>query len=410
MTTSEPYVIVGAGHAAGQAATSLRMEGYEGPILLIGEEPYHPYQRPPLSKAYLAGELELERLYVKPPDFYASNNIETRLKTRCLALDRGACQLTLSDSTTVAYDKLLITTGTRVRELPVTGIDLEGVHYLRTIEDVDGIQSGFAPGAHLVVVGGGYIGLEVAAVAQKRGLNVTVVESEDRLLKRVVGEEVSAFFERVHTEEGVKILTGHQVSEFSGGSKIEAVKCANGTEIRADMAVVGIGIVPNQELAQDAGLACDNGILVDACCRTEDPKIFAAGDCTQHPNEVFGRLVRLESVHNALEQAKTAAAAMCGNEKPYNQVPWFWSDQYDLKLQIAGLNQGYDELVVRGQMEERKFAAFYLKDGQLLAVDAVNSVPEYMVSRKLIADRAMIPADRLADTSIPMKQVAQDLK
>ena len=292
-----------------------------------------------------------------------------------------------------------------MRSLNVPGIDRAGVHYLRNIADVDAIREHFGTGANLVVVGGGYIGLEVAAIAVKRGLNVTVLEAADRVMPRVVGAEVSAFFERVHGEEGVDLRTGMGVTGFAGTGKLERVICANGDELDADVAVVGVGILPNQELAADAGLKTENGIVVDACCRTEDPHIFAAGDCTWHPNEIYGRHMRLESVHNALEQAKTAALAMLGEDKPYNQVPWFWSDQYDIKFQIAGLSEGYDRIVVRGDPEARKFAAFYLQDGRLIAVDAINAAKEYMVGRKMIGERAEPDPDRLADLSVDMKEI-----
>ena len=305
----------------------------------------------------------------------------------------------------MSYDKLLLMTGSRVRTLPVPGVDLPGVHYLRSIEDVEGIREHFGSGAKLVVVGGGYIGLEVAAVAAKRGLDVTVLEAAARVMSRVVGPEISQFFTDVHTKEGVKIQTGKSVTGFEGTGKLEQVICSTGTRLEADLAVIGIGILPNHELAAEAGLKVDNGIVVDEYCRTEDPAIFAAGDCTNHPNDIYGRRVRLESVHNALEQAKTAVSAMLGELKVYNQVPWFWSDQYDIKFQIAGLSEGYDQLVLRGDPSNRKFAAFYLKEGVLIAVDAINSAQEYMVGRKLIANKARPAPVKLADATLSMKQV-----
>lgn len=401
---TKSVLIVGAGHAAGQAVLSLRQSGFDGQIQLVGEEPYIPYQRPPLSKKFMSGELELDRVYFKPPEFYTENSVDLLLNKQVTAFDRSAKTATLDDGQVLSYDQMLLTTGSRVRKLSIPGHALDGVAYLRTIDDVNVIRPYLTPGSRLCVVGGGYVGLEVAAVAVKLGLKVTVLEAESRLLSRVVGPEMSEFFQRVHTEEGVEILCDHMVSSFEGSGKLEAVRCANDAMIEADLAIVGVGILPNMELAAQAGLTVENGISVDEYCRTSDPDIFAAGDCTWHPNELLGRHIRLESVHNALEQAKTAAAAICGKLEAYNQVPWFWSDQYDMKLQIAGLNQGYDQIILR-QAAPRKLATFYLKEGALIAVDAVNSPPEYMVSRKLIGEKAHVSPEKLADPSVSMKDI-----
>ena len=403
----QTYVVVGAGHAAGQAAATLRSKGFKGRIILIGEESYAPYQRPALSKAFLSGDITLERLYFKPSAYYEKNDIELILDTIVTQLDRQKKTITLSDGREIAYDKALLATGSRVRTIPLPGADLPGVFYLRTIADVEGIRAACAKGSKIIIVGGGYVGLEVAASTKKLGLDVTVLEAESRVMARAVGQEVSDFFETLHAEEGVSIKTGQAVTALEGDGKLERVVCADGTVLQADVAVIGVGIIPNQELAAQAGLAVDNGVVVDAYCRTADPDIFAAGDCTNHPNGIFERRLRLESVHNALEQAKTAAAAMCGTLTVYDQVPWFWSDQYNVKLQIAGLSQGYDEIVVRGDPSARKFAAFYLKEGVLIATDAINAVPEYMMSRKLIAAHARIAPERLADMSIPMKSMIE---
>lgn len=406
-TAGAPIVILGAGQAAGQAIASLRQEGYEGGIVLIGNEPYLPYQRPPLSKKFLAGELEAERLYLKPEAFYADAGVDVRLGIEATGIDRAAHTVSLSTAETLSYSKLLIATGSRVRKLPVPGAELDGVFYLRSIEDVDHIRERFLAGGNMVIVGGGYIGLEVAAVATKSGVSVTVIEGADRVMARVVDPIVSAFYERVHKEEGVTILTGATVQAFEGGDKVEAVVCGDGTRIPADFVVVGIGILPNVELAEEAGLVVDNGIVVDELCRTSDADIFAAGDCTNHPNGIYGRRLRLESVPNAIEQGKTAAAMMLGKEKPYNQAPWFWSDQYDLKLQIVGLSQGYKDAVVRGDPEAgRSFAVFYLKDGKLIAVDAVNRAPEFMMAKILVAKGAELDPARIRDEDIPVKQLA----
>jgi len=405
---SNGVIIVGAGHAAGQAVASLRAEGFEGPITVIGDEPYIPYQRPPLSKKFLAGELEIDRVYFKPPEFYEISKAEMLLNTRVVEIERAKKILHLDDGSTRPYDKLILATGSRVREINVPGFDLEGVFYLRTIGDVEALQEKFNQGGKMVIVGGGYIGLEVAAVAAKRGIDVTVLEMAPMVLARVADPIVSKFYTRVHTEEGVKIETGVAVSGFEGNGKIERVDCADGKKFDADFVVVGVGIIPNVELATEAGLAVENGIKVDELCQTEDPDIYSIGDCTNHPNKLLGHRLRLESVQNALEQGKTAAAAICGKEKPYAQIPWFWSDQYDMKLQIAGLSAGYDEAVVRGNPDEgRSFAVFYLKDGVLIATDTVNRAPEHMMSRRLIAGNAKIPATRLADESISMKDMVE---
>lgn len=405
---SETFVIVGAGQAAGQVITSLRQNGFQGRIILIGDEDYVPYQRPPLSKKFLSGELGLERVYLKPEAFFAEQGVELKLGARATRIDRAAKTVTLETGETVAYDKLVLATGSRVRRLPVPGEDLGGVYYLRTIDDVMAIRSHFSEKARLVIVGGGYIGLEVAAVAVKAGLSVTVLEMEPRVMARVTAPEVSAFFEAVHRAEGVEILTQARVSGFEGeGGRLTTIACADGQRIGADIAIVGIGILPNQELAEETGLPCDNGILVDEHGQTGDPDIFAVGDCSNHPNDLVGRRIRLESVQNAIDQAKAVASALCGTLKPYTEVPWFWSDQYDLKLQIAGLSEGYDALVLRGDPETRKFAAFYLRDGVIIAVDAVNAVPEFMIGKKLIAARARVAPERLADLSISMKELGQ---
>ncbi len=404
---SETIVIIGAGQAGGQAAETLRREGFAGDIVLVGEEPHIPYQRPPLSKKFMAGEMPLERVYFKPPEFFETEQVELKLNIPATRIDRERKIVTLCGGEELAYGKLLIATGARVRTLDIPGADLSGVHYLRTIADVEGIQENFAEGAKLVVVGGGYIGLEVAAVAVKRGIDVTVLEVEPRVLQRVTTPEMSAFFEQVHTEEGVKIRCGTGVTAFEGGGKLEAVVTSTGERLPADFAVIGIGIVPNVDLAEEAGLAIDNGIVVDEQGQTSDPYIYAAGDCTNFPCVPVGRRIRLESVQNALDQAKAAAAAMAGTPKPYTQVPWFWSDQYNLKLQMAGLNQGYDEAVLRGDPGARRFSTFYLKKGAVIAVDAVNSPPDYMVGRELIAARAEVPPETLGDLEVSMKEIRQ---
>lgn len=375
--------MIGAGHAGGQAAASLRQEGYEGEIVIIGDEPHIPYQRPPLSKQYLAGEHGLERVYLRPEKFYADRDVTIRPNVRVKAIDRTAQTVATSDGEALPYSKLLLATGSRPRRLRLGGEDLPGIHYLRTIADVDAIRADMAPGRKVVVVGGGYIGLEVASVCIEAGLEVRVLEMEDRILQRVTTPFMSEFYHDLHDRRGVSLHTGTTVTGFAGNGRVRQVLCG-GLAFDADLVIVGIGIVPNVELAQDAGLPCDDGIVVDDRCRTADEKIYAAGDCTNHPNPLLHRRLRLESVPNAMEQARVAAANLCGGDRVYATVPWFWSDQYELKLQMVGFAADGDTEVLRGDQSANSFAVFHLKDGRLAAVDAVNSPREFMICRRLI--------------------------
>jgi 3-phenylpropionate/trans-cinnamate dioxygenase ferredoxin reductase subunit len=397
-------VIAGAGHAAGQCVATLRQKKFAGSIVLLGNETWLPYQRPPLSKKYLAGELSAERLHFKPASFYAG--IDVRPGTTVSEIDRDGRVIQTMSGDSVVYDKLVIATGSRPRSMSVAGVDLDGVHYLRSIDDVDRIRSKFHDGKRLVIVGAGYIGLEVAAVAAQLGLIVTVVEMEDRVMRRVVSPQLSDYYQGIHEQHGVEIRLNTTISAFSGEKHLESVVLDSGEEIAADIVVIGIGIVPNVELAKNAGLEIDDGIVVDDHCRSGDANIFAIGDCTTHPNALLQRSLRLESVHNALEQAKTAAANICGEDVSYAQVPWFWSDQYDLKLQIAGISQGYDQTVMRGDPETGAFACMYLRQGCLIAVDAVNSPKVFMQSKALIANHAQIDPALLANTETQLKDLA----
>jgi 3-phenylpropionate/trans-cinnamate dioxygenase ferredoxin reductase subunit len=398
-------VIAGAGHAAGQAAATLRQKKFGGEIVLIGDEPYFPYQRPPLSKKYLAGEMQVERLHFKPQSFYADAHIEVRLETRVTAISRADKRLSLSSGDSIDYDKLILATGATVRRLALPGVDLGGVHYLRTIQDVSAMRPDMAPGRRIVVVGAGYIGLEVAAVACQAGLSVTVIEMADRVMSRVVSPRVSEFYESEHRRHGVELLLSIGINGFSGNGRVNAVNLTSGKQLPADLVLIGIGIEPEVDIAKQAGLEINNGIVVDDRCRTADPDIYAIGDCTFHPNGLLGRSIRLESVHNALEQAKTAATNICGEESRYNQVPWFWSDQYDLKLQIAGLSQGYDQTVIRGDPAARSFSCLYLRDGALIAVDAVNRPKDFMQSKPLIASHAPVDAALIASDDVALKDI-----
>ena len=402
---SERIVIAGAGHAAGQVVTSLRQHKFEGQIVLVGDEPYLPYQRPPLSKKFLAGALPAERLYVKPASFYEDAGVELHLGTRITAIDRQRRRLDTEDGEPVAYDSLVLALGASVRRLPIEGAALDGVHYLRSIADAEGIRGDLQPNNRLVVIGAGYIGLEVAAVARQAGLDVTVIEMADRVMSRVVSPEISDFCQIEHTGRGVRFRLSTGVEALHGKKRVKSVTTSEGEEISADLVVIGIGILPNTRLADDAGLAADNGIVVDDHCRTDDPAIFAVGDCTVHPNAIYDRQLRLESVHNALEQAKTAAANLCGEDSAYAQVPWFWSDQYDLKLQIAGLSEGYDDVAIRGNPAERSFSCVYLKDGRVIACDAINAPRDFVQSKPLIANRVRIDIEKLADPDVALKDL-----
>lgn len=399
-------VIVGAGHAAGQLATSLAQHPYDGPITLVGNEAYLPYQRPPLSKKFLAGEMDVERLYVRPESFYAEAGIELRLETHIDSLDRDAKCVQTDAGESIDYDKLVLALGSRVRRLRVDGTDLEGVHYLRSIEDVTAIRDDFAKGSRVVVIGAGYIGLEVAAVARQADLDVTVLEIADRVMSRVVSPEISDFYQIEHANQGVKLRLATGVKSINGKKRVKSVTTSDGDDIAADVVVVGIGIVPNTELATAADLEVDDGIVVDEHCVTSDPSIYAIGDCTLHPNAIFDRQLRLESVHNAVEQAKTAAANLCGLNESYCEVPWFWSDQYDLKLQIAGLSDGYDDVVIRGNPAERSFSCIYLRQDHIIAVDAINAPRDFVHSKQLIACRARVDTSRLADAEVELRALA----
>ena len=396
-------VIVGASHAAAEAVSTLKKKGYEGSVTLIGDEPYLPYQRPPLSKKYLNGDVTLEQLYIKGPATYDDFGVVQKLGRRAERIDREAQCVELDDGDKVAYDHLILATGTRARELPVDGANDSRIKYLRTKTDVDSIRDSVDAGSRMLIIGAGYIGLEVAASAIKLGCSVTVLEAMERVLQRVTGPEISDFYQAVHREAGVDVRLNTTVSKFTAHTDHMIAHLGSGEELEFDIAVVGIGVIPNTELAEQAGLACDNGIVVNEFCQTADPKIYAVGDCSNHPNFIYDRRLRLESVPNAMGQAKTAAGHICGDAVAYDEVPWLWSDQYEVKLQTTGLSQGYDQVVVRGDMEARKFAVFYLAEGRLLAVDAINSPAEFMVSKKLVAAKATPDPASLANLDIAMK-------
>jgi 3-phenylpropionate/trans-cinnamate dioxygenase ferredoxin reductase subunit len=397
-------LIIGGGQAGAQAIDTLRREGFKGRVVLVGDEPELPYQRPPLSKKFLSGELAADRLPFRHQSFYDEHRVELKLGIRATQLDPANRKVVLSNGEDVVYDRLLLCLGAVSRHLTCPGADLPGVHYLRAIADVPEIQAALKPGTRAVIIGGGYIGLETAATARKMGCLVTVLEMADRVMNRVVASNVSEYFAHEHRAHGVNIVCNTRVVRLEGSSRVERVVCADGTSYEADLLVVGVGAVANVELAGDAGLKCDNGIVVDEYCRTSDPAIFAAGDCTNHPSLRFEMRVRLESVDNAFEQAKAAALNMLDKPTVHDRVPWFWSDQFDNKLLIVGLSQGHDQQLTRGDPALRSFTVCYLKGGELLAVEAVNHSKDYMAARKLIAERARPNLDKLADPQIALKE------
>jgi 3-phenylpropionate/trans-cinnamate dioxygenase ferredoxin reductase component len=396
-------LIVGGGQAGAQAIDTLRREGFGGRLVLIGDESELPYQRPPLSKKFLSGEMAADRLPFRHRAFYDEHRVELRLGTRAVRLDAAARHVHLADGEMLRYDRLLLCLGAGSRRLTCPGSDFPGVHYLRALADVAPIQARMKPGARAVIVGGGYIGLETAATCRKMGCQVTVLEMADRVMNRVVAPSVSQYFAGEHRAHGIGILCDMRVVRIEGRGRAERVVCADGTSHDADLVIAGIGDVATTELADAAGLACSDGIVVDEYCRTSDPHIYAAGDCTNHPSLRFSRRVRLESVDNAFEQAKTAALNMLDRPVAHDRVPWFWSDQFDNKLLIVGLSQDYDAQVLRGDPASRTFSVCYLKGRELLAVEAVNHSKDYMAARKLIAERARLNPEKLADNEISLK-------
>ena len=400
----QTILIAGAGHAGGSAAAMLRQLGWQDTITLIGEEPIGPYQRPPLSKAWLTGDETAESVALRPAGFYAAAGISLRLGTRVIAIDRAARTVALSDGDVMSYDILILALGARPRPLPAPGAALE----LRSIADADRLKAALRPGARLAIVGGGFIGLEVAASARTLGADVTVIEREDRILARVACPLLSDFFRSRHQARGVRIITGAEVAALEGSSgDARGVRLRDGRLFECDSVLAAIGAVPNDEVARAAGLSCENGIIVDLAARTDDPAIFAIGDCTRRPLPLYGRMGRLESVPNALEQARQAAGLICGRPAPAPEVPWFWSDQFDLRLQIAGLPFDATGLAVRGDIGAGQFALFHLAaDGTVQAVEAVNAATEFMGGRRIILRRKRLTRARLEDMSISMQELA----
>ena len=394
-------VVIGAGQAGASLVAKLRNAGFDGEVTLIGAESAPPYQRPPLSKAYLLGEMELERLYLRPENFYADQNITLRLDTRVDAIDAAAKEVVIGDER-IAYDQLAITTGSTPRYLPAAiGGDLDGVHVVRTLADVDGMAPEFSEGRSVLIIGGGYIGLEAAAVAAKKGLKVTLVEMADRILQRVAAPETSDYFRALHGGHGVNIREGVGLDRLTGEGRVTGATLSDGTELDIDFAIVGVGIAPDSALAESAGLDLDNGIKTDAQGRTSDPSIWAAGDCASFPYR--GERIRLESVPNAIDQAEIVARNMLGEGVDYVAKPWFWSDQYDVKLQIAGLNTGYDNIVTRPGDKDGSVSFWYYQGDTLLAVDAMNDPRAYMVGKRLVEGGKSPDKTAVADPGTELK-------
>jgi 3-phenylpropionate/trans-cinnamate dioxygenase ferredoxin reductase subunit len=400
-------LIVGAGHAGAQAAIAVRQRGFTGGIALAGDEPDPPYERPPLSKDYLVGERPPERLLIRPPAFWADRGIDLLPGREAVAVDPAAHEIAYADETRHAYGTLIWATGGRARRLACSGHDLAGVHTIRTRADVDRLHAELDGTTHVVVIGGGYIGLEAAASLTKLGKRVTVIEALDRVLARVAGEPLSRFFEAEHRSHGIDLRTGVMVAALDGDDSIAGVILEDGTRLACDMAIVGIGIVPAVAPLLAAGAEGGNGVLVDAQCRTSLSDIFAIGDCAAHANAFAdGATIRLESVQNANDQANVVAATLAGNAAAYDAIPWFWSNQYDLRLQTVGLSHGHDETVIRGDPDTRSFSVIYLKQGRVIALDCVNATRDYVQGRALVLAGAAPDRPALADPSRTLKELA----
>jgi len=393
----EHLMIAGGGQAATQAAHSARQAGFEGQISLFAEEAYLPYQRPPLSKRFLAGDLEQDRLPLKPEQFYRTRDIDVHLGTRVDSFEPSQRRVHLNTGEALDYSHLLLATGSEPRRLEVPGGQLKGIHYLRSINDVEAIKNDFVAGKRLLIVGAGYIGLEVAAVAIQSGLSVAMIEAESHTISRSVCPTVADFLADYHRQAGVDLRFMTRLTAFYGDSRVRGVETAEGNRFECDIVIVAIGILPRVELAAAAGLVIDNGIAVDTQGRTSVPTVFSAGDCTSHPHPWVGQRIRLESVQNAIEQGKAAASAICGKRRAFDAIPWFWSDQYDLKLQIAGLSLGYDTTVTRGEMSDCSFSVYYLAAGQVIAVDSINDPRGFITAKKHLTEKPRWPVEAIAD-------------
>jgi 3-phenylpropionate/trans-cinnamate dioxygenase ferredoxin reductase component len=409
MSKQFDVLIVGAGHGGAQAAIALRQRGFAGTIGVVGEEPEIPYERPPLSKDYLAGEKDFERILIRPADFWAERGVEMLTGRKVVAVDAAAHRVTCDDGAGIGYGSLIWAAGGHARRLSCDGHDLAGVHTVRCRADVDAMMRELPDVTRVVVIGGGYIGLEAAAVLTKLGKQVGLLEALPRVLARVAGESLSRFYEGEHRAHGVDVRLDVNVEAIEGsGGRVTGVRLAGGEVVACEMAIVGIGIVPAVEPLLTAGAQGGNGVRVDDHCRTTLPDVFAIGDCALHSNAFAdGAMIRLESVQNANDMATTVAKALTGAPEPYHAVPWFWSNQYDLKLQTVGLSTGYDATVVRGDAAARSFSVVYLRNGRIIALDCVNAVKDYVQGKALVAAGARIDADRIADTGTPLKAMLE---
>ena len=393
----EKLVIIGAGQSAIQCITSLKKEGYSGSITLVGEEEHLPYQRPPLSKGFLEDSINKERLYFKKLDFFTENKIQLHLGSSAEKVDMENNKVYLSDRSELEFDKLVFATGSRVRHLDFPGSDLSSIRYLRGLDDAESIKNDLKISQNLVVIGAGYIGLEVAAIAAKNNISVSVIEMADRVMNRTVDPQISQYYLELHQKNGVTFKFNTSLEEIKGDKSVQSVICSDGTEVKADTVIIGAGIIPNLELAEDAGIDCSNGITVDEYGRTNYKNIYACGDCTNHPNKLLNKNLRLESVHNAMEQAKTVASSIMSNPSEYSQIPWFWSDQYDHKLQIVGLSGDHDTVTMRGDTSDSKFMLFYTREEELIAVDSINNSKEFLICRKLVTNKVKIKPSMISD-------------
>jgi 3-phenylpropionate/trans-cinnamate dioxygenase ferredoxin reductase subunit len=403
MSMKDHLVIIGASHTAAQLIVSARQNGWAGDITLIGDEAHLPYHRPPLSKDFLSGKKAIDDILIRPADSYAAAEVTLRLGVRADAIDRATKTISLSDGSQISYSKLVLATGARVRKLPVPGADLEQVYYLRDSGDVDDLRRRSQSSKRAVIIGGGYIGLETAASLRKLGLAVTVIEAMPRILQRVTTPIMSDFFRRLHREEGVDLVEGEMVNAISAVEDGVRVLTKSGLKFSADFVVIGIGVIPNVELAEDAALKVENGIVVDSHCLTNDPDIYAAGDVAARHHELYDQPMRIESVPNTTEQAKMVAAHLTGRAAIVSTVPWFWSDQYDVKLQIAGLSTDIDDQVTRGDINSRAFAVFSFKDNKLVCVDAVNDPRSFMFGKLAMTKNRVLDHNILADPASPHK-------
>ena len=397
-------VIVGAGHGGAQVAVALRTQTFEGSIAIIGDEPELPYERPPLSKEYFAGEKEFERIQIRPAKYWDEREVTMLLSKRVVSVDPAAHSVTTDGGETITYGKLVWATGGSPRMLPIPGGDLPGVQGVRTRADADAMKAASETAKQIVVIGGGYIGLEAAAVLRKAGKPVILLEALDRVLARVAGEDLSRFYEKEHRDHGVDLRVGVQVAAIEGDAHATGVRLGSGEVVAADLVIVGIGIVPAVEPLIAAGAAGGNGVLVDHHCKTSLADIYAIGDCAAHENDFAeGAVIRLESVQNANDQANVVAKGICGDEARYHAIPWFWSNQYDLKLQTAGLSTGHDQTVLRGNPADRSFSVVYLRQGRVIALDCVNATKDYVQGRMLVTAGLQASAEQLADTGTPLK-------